>query len=46
MIEIKNVYKIYHMGKEKVAALDGVSLSIKKGNLYQLLVIPVQENLH
>jgi len=37
MIEIKNVYKIYHMGKEKVAALDGVSLSIKKGEFISIV---------
>ncbi|BAH06595.1 ABC transporter ATP-binding protein [Clostridium kluyveri] len=31
MIEIKNVSKIYNMGKEKVIALDNVNLTIKEG---------------
>ena len=31
MIEIKNVSKIYNMGKEKVIALDNISLTIKEG---------------
>ena len=31
LIELKDVYKIYHMGDEDVHALDGVSLTIDKG---------------
>ena len=31
LIELKNVYKIYHMGDEDVHALDGVSLTIDRG---------------
>ena len=33
LIELKDVYKIYHMGDEEVHALDGVSLTIDKGPL-------------
>lgn len=31
IIEVKNVKKIYRMGKEKICAVDDVSFSIKKG---------------
>lgn len=33
LIELKDVYKIYHMGDEDVHALDGVSLTIDKGGV-------------
>ena len=31
LIELKNIYKIYHMGDTEVHALDGVSIRIEKG---------------
>lgn len=31
LIELKDVYKIYEMGNEKIHALDGVSFSVNKG---------------
>ncbi len=31
VIEVKNVKKVYRMGKERICAVDGVSFSIKKG---------------
>ena len=34
MIEVKNVTKIYKMGKETVVALNNVSLNIDKGEFY------------
>ena len=34
LIEFKDVYKIYQMGEESVHALDGVSLTVDKGNLW------------
>lgn len=33
LIELKDVYKIYHMGDEDVHALDGVSLPLTRGSL-------------
>ncbi len=37
MIEMKNVSKIYNMGKEKVIALDDVSLKINKGEFVAIV---------
>ena len=37
LIELKNVYKIYHMGDEDVHALDGVSLTIDKGEFVAIV---------
>lgn len=31
LIELKNICKVYHMGKNEVKALDNVSLNVKKG---------------
>ena len=31
LIELSDVYKIYHMGDSEVHALDGISLTIDKG---------------
>lgn len=31
VIEVKNLYKIYHVGEERVRALNGVSFTIEKG---------------
>ncbi|MBN2879566.1 MAG: ABC transporter ATP-binding protein [Clostridia bacterium] len=39
LIEMKNMYKIYEMGTEKVHALDGVNLKINKGE-YVAIVGP------
>ena len=32
MIELKNVSKIYELGGEKIAALDGVNFKVDKGD--------------
>ena len=37
LIELKNIYKIYHMGDEEVRASDGVSLSIDRGEFVALV---------
>ena len=37
LIELKDVYKIYHMGDEAVHALDGVSLTIDKGEFVAIV---------
>ena len=37
IIELKNVKKIYHMGNEKIKAVNGVSFEINKGELCCLL---------
>ena len=39
LIEIKNMYKIYEMGSEKVHALDGIDLNIENGE-YVAIVGP------
>ena len=44
LIELKDVYKIYHMGDEDVHALDGVSLTIDKGEFEPLWASPVPAN--
>ena len=37
LIELENVYKIYQMGEETVRALDGVSLSIHRGEFVAIV---------
>ena len=37
IIELKNVKKIYHMGNEKIKAVNGVSFEINKGEFCCLL---------
>ena len=37
LIELKNIYKIYHMGDEEVRASDGVSLSIDRGEFVAMV---------
>ena len=37
LIELKDIYKIYHMGDEDVHALDGVSLTIDKGEFVAIV---------
>ena len=37
LIELKNIYKIYHMGDEEVRASDGVSLSIDRGDFVAIV---------
>ena len=39
LIELKNIYKIYHMGDEEVRASDGVSLSIDRGEFVAIVGI-------
>lgn len=37
MIELKNVYKVYELGGEKIIALDKVSLKIDKGDFFAIV---------
>ena len=37
LIEFKDIYKIYHMGEESVHALDGVSLTVDKGEFVAIV---------
>ena len=37
LIELKNIYKIYHMGDSAVHALDGISLTIQKGEFVAIV---------
>ncbi len=37
LIELKNIYKIYHMGDEEVRASDGVSLFIDRGEFVAIV---------
>ena len=37
LIELKDIYKIYHMGEETVHALDGVSLTIDQGEFVAIV---------
>lgn len=37
LIEMKDIYKIYHMGDAEVHALDGISLSIQKGEFVAIV---------
>ncbi len=37
LIELKDVYKIYHMGDETVHALDGVSLTVDQGEFVAIV---------
>ncbi len=37
LIELKNIYKIYHIGDEEVRASDGVSLSIDRGEFVAIV---------
>ena len=37
MIELKNVYKVYNMGDVDVPALDGVSLSVQRGEFVSII---------
>lgn len=37
LVELKNIYKIYHMGDSDVHALDGISLTIDKGEFVAIV---------
>lgn len=37
LVEMKNVYKIYHMGDTDIHALDGISLTIEKGEFVAIV---------
>ena len=37
LVEMKDVYKIYHMGDTEVHALDGISLTINKGEFVGIM---------
>ena len=37
MIELENITKVYHMGKVEVHALNGISLSVQKGDLLAII---------
>ena len=44
LIELKDIYKIYHMGDEQVCANDGISLNINAASSWRLLVSLAAEN--
>lgn len=37
LVELKNIYKIYHMGDTEVHALDGISLTINRGEFVAIV---------
>lgn len=37
LVELRNIYKIYHMGDTDVHALDGISLTIEKGEFIAIV---------
>lgn len=37
LVELENIYKIYHMGDTEVRALDGISLSIDRGEFVAIV---------
>lgn len=37
LVELENVYKIYHMGDSEVRALDGISLKIERGEFVAVI---------
>ena len=37
LIEFKDVYKIYHMGDSEVHAIDGISMSVQKGEFLAIV---------
>ena len=37
LVELKNIYKIYHMGDTEIHALDGISLTINKGEFVAIV---------
>lgn len=44
LVDVRNVYKIYNPGENQVNALDGVSLTIDRGELLQLSVSQARVN--
>ena len=42
LVELKNVYKIYHMGDTEIHALDGISLTIEKGEFVAIVGLSVK----
>lgn len=37
LIELRDIYKIYHMGTEEVRANDGISLNVDKGEFVAII---------
>ena len=37
LIELKDIYKIYHMGEETVHALDGINLTVEQGEFVAIV---------
>ena len=37
LIDFKDIYKIYHMGDTEVHAIDGISLSVYKGEFVAIV---------
>ena len=37
LIELKDIYKIYHMGDEQVCVNDGISLTITRGEFVAIV---------
>lgn len=46
MIEVNKVFKFYQMGKEKVAALNGIDLIVNTGEFVAIVGHQVRGNPH
>ena len=44
LIQVENIHKIYNPGENEVRALDGVSLTIHRGELVAIIGHPVPGN--
>lgn len=46
ILKMENVKKSFGSGHNEIQALKGIDLAVNQGNLFQLLVHPVQEKVH
>lgn len=46
VITVKDLYKVYRIGENRVRALNGVSFSINRGEFCAIGEPPVRENRH
>ena len=45
MIEMEGITKAYHLGREQVLALQGVSLKIERGEMHRPLFLSLNADL-